>query len=55
VAQRDKLIAEIKAKADLSDSLQKKVDALQAEQAQDQATGNAIFRFIGKLFRKGEV
>ena len=51
VKQRDKLIAEIKAKADLSDSLQKKVDALQTEQAQDQATGNAIMRFIGKLFR----
>lgn len=51
VAQRDKLISEIKAKAELSDSLQKKVDALQTEQAQDQATGNAIMRFLGRLFR----
>jgi hypothetical protein len=51
VSARDKLIAEIKAKADLSDSLQKKVDALQTEQAQDQATGNAIMRFLGRLFR----
>jgi hypothetical protein len=51
VKQRDKVIAEIKAKADLSDSLQKKVDALQTEQAQDQATGNAIMRFLGRLFR----
>lgn len=51
VKQRDKLIAEIKAKADLNDSLQKKVDALQTEQTQDQATGNAIMRFIGRLFR----
>jgi len=51
VKQRDKLIAEINKKAELTDALQKKVDALQAEQAQDQATGNAIMRFIGKLFR----
>ncbi len=52
VAARDKLLAELKAKADLSDSLQKKVDDMLAEKTKDTETGNAVIRWIGDLFNK---
>lgn len=53
IAKRDKLISEIKAKADLSDSLQKKVDGMLAEKQKDEETGNAFIRWIGGLFNRG--
>lgn len=52
LAAKDKLLLEIKSKADLSDSLQKKVDQLTAERQKDTDTGNAFIRWIGGLFNK---
>lgn len=53
VAELQSVLAQVQAKADLSDSLQKKVDDLLAEKTKDEETGNSFIRWIGRLF-KGE-
>lgn len=55
------IISTLQGKADISDSLQKKVDDLTAknqalidQQAKDTETGNAFIRFIGRLFNSSK-
>lgn len=54
VADLKATLSKVQAKADLSDSLQKKVDGLLSEKTKDTEVGNSFLRWIGGLFRSGQ-
>jgi hypothetical protein len=52
ITKRDNLIKEIQKKADLSDSLQKKVDELQKQSDEDKEAGDSFLRRVGQFISK---